>query len=126
MIVEAGAVRKLVAHMHSSGADAVGGCVFVSNAKETWLTRMQAVKYWIGYQFLKNLENAFDHVMCLSGCLTLYKRQASSNIAPSSAMKSSMARTASSRASWSRPDFAPVCASTPAATPRRRPIFRAT
>lgn len=76
VIVEADAVRKLVAHMHSSGADAVGGCVFVSNAKETWLTRMQAVKYWIGYQFLKNLENAFDHVMCLSGCLTLYKREA--------------------------------------------------
>ena len=49
---------------------------FVSNADENWLTRMQAVKYWIGYQFLKNLENAFDHVMCLSGCLTLYKREA--------------------------------------------------
>jgi cellulose synthase/poly-beta-1,6-N-acetylglucosamine synthase-like glycosyltransferase len=62
--------------MYWSGADAVGGCVFVSNADDTWLTRMQAVKYWIGYQFLKNLENAFDHVMCLSGCLTLYKREA--------------------------------------------------
>jgi cellulose synthase/poly-beta-1,6-N-acetylglucosamine synthase-like glycosyltransferase len=48
----------------------------VSNADHNWLTRMQAVKYWIGYQFLKNLENAFSHVMCLSGCLTLYKRAA--------------------------------------------------
>ena len=37
---------------------------------------MQAVKYWIGYQFLKNLENAFSHVMCLSGCLTLYRLEA--------------------------------------------------
>jgi cellulose synthase/poly-beta-1,6-N-acetylglucosamine synthase-like glycosyltransferase len=76
VIVEPDVVRKLVAHMASSGADAVGGCVFVSNANDTWLTRMQAVKYWVGYQFLKNLENAFDHVMCLSGCLTLYKRSA--------------------------------------------------
>jgi cellulose synthase/poly-beta-1,6-N-acetylglucosamine synthase-like glycosyltransferase len=50
--------------------------VFVSNADTNWLTRMQAVKYWIGYQFLKNVENAFSHIMCLSGCLTLYRRAA--------------------------------------------------
>jgi N-acetylglucosaminyltransferase len=76
VIVENNVVRNLVSHMYTSGADAVGGCVFVSNVDETWLTRMQTVKYWVGYQFLKNLENAFDHVMCLSGCLTLYKRSA--------------------------------------------------
>jgi N-acetylglucosaminyltransferase len=76
VIVDADALKHLVRHMHSTGADGVGGCVFVSNAKENWLTRMQAVKYWVGYQFLKNVENAFDHVMCLSGCLTLYKREA--------------------------------------------------
>ncbi len=76
VIVESNVARELVRHMYSSGSDAVGGCVFVSNADETWLTRMQAVKYWVGYQFLKNIENAYDHVMCLSGCLTLYKRGA--------------------------------------------------
>jgi N-acetylglucosaminyltransferase len=76
VIVDADALKQLVRHMHSTGADGVGGCVFVSNAKDNWLTRMQAVKYWVGYQFLKNVENAFDHVMCLSGCLTLYKREA--------------------------------------------------
>ena len=76
VIVDANVVRELVRHMYTSGADAVGGCVFVSNANDTWLTRMQAVKYWIGYQFLKNVENGFSHVMCLSGCLTLYKREA--------------------------------------------------
>ena len=76
VIVEPNVVRELTRHMYSSGADAVGGCVFVSNANDTWLTRMQAVKYWVGYQFLKNVENAYNHVMCLSGCLTLYKREA--------------------------------------------------
>jgi N-acetylglucosaminyltransferase len=76
VIVDPGALRTLVRHMHTADVDAVGGCVFVSNADENWLTRMQAVKYWIGYQFLKNLENAFSHIMCLSGCLTLYKRAA--------------------------------------------------
>jgi cellulose synthase/poly-beta-1,6-N-acetylglucosamine synthase-like glycosyltransferase len=74
VIVESNVVRELTRHMYSTGSDAVGGCVFVSNAQETWLTRMQAVKYWIGYQFLKNVENTYSHVMCLSGCLTLYKR----------------------------------------------------
>ncbi|MEM7299939.1 MAG: glycosyltransferase family 2 protein [Pseudomonadota bacterium] len=76
VIVEPNVVTQLVRHMYTTGCDAVGGCVFVSNADQSWLTRMQAVKYWIGYHFLKNLENAFDHVMCLSGCLTLYKREA--------------------------------------------------
>jgi cellulose synthase/poly-beta-1,6-N-acetylglucosamine synthase-like glycosyltransferase len=76
VIVDRGALRALVRHMYAANVDAVGGCVFVSNADDNWLTRMQAVKYWIGYQFLKNVENAFSHIMCLSGCLTLYKRSA--------------------------------------------------
>ena len=76
VIVEPDALASLVRHMKETGVDAVGGCVFVSNANETWLSKMQAVKYWVGYQFLKNVENAYDHVMCLSGCLTLYKRSA--------------------------------------------------
>ena len=76
VIVDPEALRTLVRHMFASDVDAVGGCVFVSNADENWLTRMQAVKYWIGYQFLKNVENTFSHIMCLSGCLTLYKRSA--------------------------------------------------
>lgn len=76
VVVDPQALRVLVRHLYTTGVDAVGGCVFVSNADENWLTRMQAVKYWIGYQFLKNLENAFSHIMCLSGCLTLYRRAA--------------------------------------------------
>lgn len=76
VIVDTNVVRVLVRHMYSTGVDACGGCVFVVNANETWLTRMQTVKYWVGYHFLKNLENHFSHVMCLSGCLTLYKRSA--------------------------------------------------
>jgi cellulose synthase/poly-beta-1,6-N-acetylglucosamine synthase-like glycosyltransferase len=76
VIVDKAALKTLVRHLYSTNSDAAGGCVFVSNADVNWLTRMQAVKYWIGYQFLKNLENAFSHVMCLSGCLTVYRRAA--------------------------------------------------
>ncbi len=76
VVVEADALHELVRHLYTSKSDAVGGCVYVSNADANWLTRMQAVKYWIGYQFLKNVENNFSHIMCLSGCLTLYRRAA--------------------------------------------------
>ena len=38
------------------------------------LTRTQEVKYYVGYEFLKGLENRFYRVMCLSGCSTLYRR----------------------------------------------------
>ncbi len=76
VIVDKSALRILVRHLYSTNVDAAGGCVFVSNADTNWLTRMQAVKYWIGYQFLKNVENAFSHIMCLSGCLTIYRRAA--------------------------------------------------
>jgi cellulose synthase/poly-beta-1,6-N-acetylglucosamine synthase-like glycosyltransferase len=76
VIVDKNALRTLVRHLCTANVDAAGGCVYVSNADTNWLTRMQAVKYWIGYQFLKNLENGFSHIMCLSGCLTVYRRAA--------------------------------------------------
>src|SRR6266496_492189 len=68
------ALRHLVARFDCPAVVAVGGRVHVSNANENWLTRMQAVKYFFGYEFLKNIERAFHSVMCLSGCLTAYRR----------------------------------------------------
>ena len=38
---------------------AVGGWVDVRNKHENWLTRMQIVKYWYAYFFMKNLEWGF-------------------------------------------------------------------
>ncbi len=74
VIVERDAVRHLVARFTRPSVAAVGGRVNVLNANENWLTRMQAIKYWFGYEYLKNLERAFSSVMCLSGCLTAYRR----------------------------------------------------
>ncbi len=76
VVVERDALKHLVRHLLATRTDAVGGCVYVSNGEENWLTRMQSVKYWIGYNFLKNVENRFEQVLCLSGCLTLYRRSA--------------------------------------------------
>lgn len=74
VVVDRGAVRELVSRFTSPRIAAVGGRVNVSNPHENWLTRMQTIKYYFGYVYLKNLERAFRSVMCLSGCLTAYRR----------------------------------------------------
>nr|HEX4319077.1 glycosyltransferase [Kofleriaceae bacterium] len=74
VVVDKDAVRQLCRRFTSPRIAAVGGWVDVRNKQENWLTRMQVVKYWYGYFFLKNLEWGFRRVMCLSGCLTAYRR----------------------------------------------------
>jgi cellulose synthase/poly-beta-1,6-N-acetylglucosamine synthase-like glycosyltransferase len=73
-IVDSAAVRRLVSRFTRPEIAAVGGRVNVSNPHENWLTRVQTIKYYFGYEYLKNLERSFSSVMCLSGCLTAYRR----------------------------------------------------
>ena len=54
---------------------AVGGKINVANININWLTQMQTVKYFYSYECLKNIERAFFTVMCLSGCLTAYRKK---------------------------------------------------
>ncbi|MGE5181769.1 MAG: glycosyltransferase [Acidobacteriota bacterium] len=74
VVVDPEAVRALIRRFTSDNIAAVGGWVDVRNKHENWLTRMQTVKYWYSYFFMKNLEWGFRRVMCLSGCLTAYRR----------------------------------------------------
>ncbi|MBV8759140.1 MAG: glycosyltransferase [Deltaproteobacteria bacterium] len=74
VVVDKAAIRQLVQRFTSDRIAAVGGWVDIRNKHENWLTRMQVVKYWYGYYFMKNLEWGFRRVMCLSGCLTAYRR----------------------------------------------------
>ena len=74
VIVFPTALRELVARFTTPQVAAVGGRVHVSNPNENWLTRLQTVKYYFGQEHLKNLERSLDQVMCLSGCLTAYRR----------------------------------------------------
>jgi cellulose synthase/poly-beta-1,6-N-acetylglucosamine synthase-like glycosyltransferase len=74
VIIEPDAVRNLVRRFTHARIAAVGGRVDIRNKRDNWLTRMQAAKYYYGYHFLKNLERTFRAVMCLSGCLTAYRR----------------------------------------------------
>jgi cellulose synthase/poly-beta-1,6-N-acetylglucosamine synthase-like glycosyltransferase len=74
VVVDKEAVRQLIRRFTDERIAAVGGWVDVRNKHDNWLTRMQVVKYWYGYFFLKNLEWGFRRIMCLSGCLTAYRR----------------------------------------------------
>ena len=74
VIVFPTALRELVARFTAPEIAAVGGRIHVSNPNDNWLTRLQTIKYYFGQEHLKNLERGLDSVMCLSGCLTAYRR----------------------------------------------------
>jgi cellulose synthase/poly-beta-1,6-N-acetylglucosamine synthase-like glycosyltransferase len=75
VVVDKDAIKQLTRRFVDDRIAAVGGWVDVRNKSDNWLTRMQTIKYWYGYFFLKNLEWGFRRVMCLSGCLTAYRRK---------------------------------------------------
>jgi len=74
VIVYPTALRELVARFTGPEIAAVGGRVHVSNPNANWLSKLQTIKYYYGQEHLKNLERALRLVMCLSGCLTAYRR----------------------------------------------------
>jgi N-acetylglucosaminyltransferase len=74
VVVDPDAVGQLVRRFTDDRIAAVGGWVDVRNKQDNWITRMQVVRYWFAYNLMKNLEWGFRRVMCLSGCLTAYRR----------------------------------------------------
>ena len=74
VIVDRRAVRQLVARFVSPRIAAVGGRTCVVNRYDNWLTKMIEVKFYFAQEWLKDLERSFRTVMCLSGCLTAYRR----------------------------------------------------
>jgi cellulose synthase/poly-beta-1,6-N-acetylglucosamine synthase-like glycosyltransferase len=82
VVVDPDAITQLVWRFTEERIAAVGGWVDVRNKHETWLTRMQVVKYWYSYFLVKNIEWGFRQVMCLSGCLTAYRRSVLLEIEP--------------------------------------------
>jgi cellulose synthase/poly-beta-1,6-N-acetylglucosamine synthase-like glycosyltransferase len=80
--VDPQALRQLVRRFTKPEIGAVGGRVNISNPNENWLTRMQVIKYYFGYEYMKNLERAFHSVMCVSGCLAAYRRQVLVDLEP--------------------------------------------
>ncbi len=75
VLVERRAVRELVRRFVHPKIAAVGGRTFVINRHQNWMTRMIEVKFYFAQQWLKELERSMGTVMCLSGCLTAYRRE---------------------------------------------------
>jgi N-acetylglucosaminyltransferase len=74
VVIDRAAIRQLVRRFASPRIAAVGGWVDVRNKHDNWLTRMQVVKYWYAYFVMRNIEWAFRRMLCLSGCLTAYRK----------------------------------------------------
>ena len=55
---------------------AIAGHAEVQNARETWITRMQAVRYFVAFRVCKAAESIFGAVTCCSGCFSAYRREA--------------------------------------------------
>lgn len=56
----------------------VGGVTGRTDVENTWtnyITKMQAVRYYISFRIIKAAESIFDAVTCLSGPLSCYKKE---------------------------------------------------
>ena len=82
VIVYPTALRELVARFTGPEVAAVGGRVHVSNPNDNWLSKLQTIKYYFGQEHLKNIERSLRSVMCLSGCLTAYRRHVLMQLEP--------------------------------------------
>ena len=74
VVVDCRATRELIRRFVSPRIAAVGGRTYVSNRDRNLLTRMVEVKYHFSQEWLKDLERSCRSVVCLSGCLTAYRR----------------------------------------------------
>jgi hyaluronan synthase len=74
--VEPDALKRLVQPLADPGIGAVCGHADVLNVRETWITRMQAVRYFVAFRVVKAAESVFGAVTCCSGCFSAYRREA--------------------------------------------------
>ena len=74
--LEPDAMAKLVQAFDDERVDAVCGHAEVLNVRETWLTKMQAVRYFVAFKVFKAAESVFGAVTCCSGCFSAYRRDA--------------------------------------------------
>jgi hyaluronan synthase len=70
------ALRRLVQGFADPRVGAICGHANVLNVAESWLTRMQAVRYFVAFRVVKAAESVFGTVTCCSGCFSAYRRAA--------------------------------------------------
>ncbi len=74
--VEPDALKRLVQPLADPKVGAVCGHADVLNVRDTWITRMQAVRYFVAFRVVKAAESVFGAVTCCSGCFSAYRREA--------------------------------------------------
>jgi hyaluronan synthase len=75
-VLEPDALRILVQGFADKCVGAICGHADVLNVQETWLTKMQAVRYFVAFKVVKAAESIFSAVTCCSGCFSAYRREA--------------------------------------------------
>src|SRR4051795_123372 len=75
-VLEPDALRKLIQAFADPRVGAVCGHADVLNVHDTWLTKMQAVRYYVAFRVCKAAESIFGAVTCCSGCFSAYRRVA--------------------------------------------------
>jgi hyaluronan synthase len=75
-VLEPDALRKIVQGFADPSVGAVCGHADVLNVNQSWLSRMQAVRYYVAFKVCKAAESVFGAVTCCSGCFAAYRREA--------------------------------------------------
>ena len=75
-VLERDALRLIVQGFGEKRVGAIAGHAEVLNARESWITRMQAVRYFVAFRVCKAAESIFGAVTCCSGCFSAYRRAA--------------------------------------------------
>lgn len=75
-VVAPDALKALVQPFADARVGAVCGHADVLNLRESWLTRMQGVRYFVAFRVVKAAESVFHCVTCCSGCFSAYRREA--------------------------------------------------
>jgi hyaluronan synthase len=75
-VLEPDALHVLVQDFADPDVGAVAGHADVLNEDETFVTRMQAVRYFVAFRVYKAAESVFGAVSCCSGCFSAYRRAA--------------------------------------------------
>ena len=72
--LEPTAIRNLVQPFRDPKVGGVTGRTDVENAWTNYITKMQAVRYYVAFRIIKASESVFDAVTCLSGPISCYRK----------------------------------------------------
>lgn len=72
--VKKNTLRELAKYFNDDSVAAVAGHAYVANENKNYLTKMQAVRYFVAFKAYKAAESLFGSVTCCSGCCSAYRR----------------------------------------------------